>query len=137
MILIGSGVLIDVWRDSTGVAGSVLMAVVGNEEIVMTRPIEMELIAGAASDQDKAVIAQYVTSKRMLELSPSTWRDAAELYYSLRRKGVTIRRLFECCIAQVALENSLLLIHDDRDFTAMAPHYPLAEYRLSLKAISP
>jgi predicted nucleic acid-binding protein len=134
MILIDSGVMIDVWRDTSGRAAALLLAVIGREEIVLTRPIEMELLAGAGIEPDKERIGAYIATKRMIEFEPHMWRAAAELYNDLRGKGGTIRKLFDCCIAQVAIAQNLLLIHDDRDFDAIATHKPLIQYRLSLKA---
>ena len=41
---------------------------------------------------------------------------AAEIYRSLRKKGLTIRKPVDCMIASVAVEHDLLLLHNDRDF---------------------
>ena len=45
---------------------------------------------------------------------------AARIYYDLRRQGLSVRSPIDCCIAQAALENNLLLIHNDRDFETIA-----------------
>jgi predicted nucleic acid-binding protein len=37
----------------------------------------------------------------------------------------------DCLIAQTALENDLVLLHDDSDFNRIAEVCPLAIYRLS------
>jgi predicted nucleic acid-binding protein len=49
-----------------------------------------------------------------------SWQAAARIYYDLRRRGLTVRSPIDCCIAQAALENDLLLIHNDRDFETIA-----------------
>ena len=40
-------------------------------------------------------------------------------------KGITVRSTVDCLIAQIAIENELLLLHNDRDFEAMAAVVPL------------
>jgi hypothetical protein len=42
------------------------------------------------------------------------------LYFDLRRKGVTPRSTIDVLIALTAMENKLLLLHDNRDFDLMA-----------------
>jgi predicted nucleic acid-binding protein len=40
-------------------------------------------------------------------------------------KGITVRSTADCLIAQIAIENKLLLLHNDRDFEAMSAVAPL------------
>lgn len=51
----------------------------------------------------------------MLLIDTSVWIDVFR-----DRKGLTVRSPIDCCIAQAALENNLLLIHNDRDFETIA-----------------
>ena len=46
--------------------------------------------------------------------------SAARLYQECRRRGRTPRSSNDCLIAQVAIEHSLALLHDDRDFETIA-----------------
>ena len=55
------------------------------------------------------------------------WQTAARLYYDLRRQGLTVRSPIDCCIAQIALENRLMLVHDDRDFITISQLVPLQQ----------
>jgi predicted nucleic acid-binding protein len=52
-----------------------------------------------------------------------SYREAALIYFR-RRAGITIRSSVDCLIARVAIEHDLLLLHDDRDFEAMARVVP-------------
>lgn len=47
----------------------------------------------------------------------------------MRRQGLTVRSLIDCCIAQASLENDLLLIHNDRDFETIAQVRALQNFR--------
>jgi predicted nucleic acid-binding protein len=50
---------------------------------------------------------------------------AAEIYRTLRRKGITIRNSVDCMIASVAIENDIILLHNDRDFIPIEKHFGL------------
>jgi predicted nucleic acid-binding protein len=45
---------------------------------------------------------------------------AADLYRKCRAKGLTIRSTIDLLIAQTAIENNAELLHNDRDFAAIA-----------------
>jgi predicted nucleic acid-binding protein len=45
---------------------------------------------------------------------------AIDLFRSLRRKGITIRKPNDCLIAAYAILGDMYLLHNDRDFTEIA-----------------
>jgi len=51
-------------------------------------------------------------------------RDAAHLYARCRWAGVTPRSANDCLIAVLAMEASLPILHQDRDFPAIAKIEP-------------
>jgi predicted nucleic acid-binding protein len=54
------------------------------------------------------------------------------MFFDLRRNGKTIRKLFDGCIAQVAIENKRTLVHNDRDFSRIADITQLKLIRVDL-----
>ena len=56
--------------------------------------------------------------------SLETFEAASQLYRTARRKGLTVRKPVDCLIAAIALENRALLVHNDRDFLALASAVP-------------
>jgi predicted nucleic acid-binding protein len=46
--------------------------------------------------------------------------EAARMYHLCRRAGKTPRSSNDCLIARVAVEHALVLLHDERDFEAIA-----------------
>lgn len=72
------------------------------------------------NEQEWTLLSSYLEAQDYVELMSSSWQAAARIYYDLRRRGLTVRSPIDCCIAQAALENDLLLIHDDRDFETIA-----------------
>jgi predicted nucleic acid-binding protein len=60
-------------------------------------------------------------------MSEKTWPQAADLYFKLRRKGLTVRSSIDCCIAQLAIENDVSLLHRDKDFVTISQIAPLKQ----------
>ena len=52
---------------------------------------------------------------------------AAELYRTLRKKGIAVRKPNDCQIAYLAVYYGFPLLHKDRDFKHIAQHTNLVE----------
>ena len=137
MILIDTSLLIEVIRDKSGERAKRLLDHAGDEEIVLSRFAVLELMMGATDDADWRKLYTYITRKQILDASPETWMKAARVYAELRWGGTTIRSTIDCCIAQIALDYNCTLIHNDRDFEAIATVRPLKHLRLDLSKASP
>ena len=86
----------------------------------------MELLAGASDDATLRRMELLTTGLPMLRIDPELdYRDAATIYRSARRAGMTIRRLNDCLITAVALRHDATLWHKDADFVALAGIAPL------------
>ena len=75
---------------------------------------------------------KYQFQFQQLNLLKPDWEKtsiaAAKLYFDLRKKGVTIRKSADCLIAQVAIENDVLLVHNDSDFELIAQNSSLRTF---------
>ncbi|MGQ0672017.1 MAG: type II toxin-antitoxin system VapC family toxin [Hyphomicrobium sp.] len=131
MILIETSVLVSVLRDRSGGKAQQLLDLAGDREIVISRFSELELLVGAKDDADWQKLTEYLGERRLLQPESTTWRGAARIYYELRRQGQTIRSIVDCCIAQIALEHDVPLVHEDRDFEVISTARPLKQLRLS------
>ncbi|KZL48458.1 MULTISPECIES: PIN domain nuclease [Cyanophyceae] len=120
MLLIDTSVWISVFRNRSGQVRQQLETLVANRQVQLTRFTQLELLQGSLNEQEWTLLSTYLETQDYVELTPSSWQEAARIYYDLRRQGLTVRSPIDCCIAQVALENNLLLIHDDRDFETIA-----------------
>jgi predicted nucleic acid-binding protein len=92
---------------------------------VLSRFNQLELLQGAKNQKEWELLDDYLASQYYLEASESTWREAARIYFDLRRKGININSPVDCCIAQIAMEHGALLLHDDKDFQRIARIRPL------------
>ncbi len=120
MLLIDTSVWISVFRDSSGQVRQQLETLISNREVLLTRFTQLELLQGSKNYQEWTLLSTYLATQDYIELTSNSWEAAARIYYDLRRQGLTVRSPIDCCIAQVALENNLLLIHNDRDFETIA-----------------
>ncbi len=66
--------------------------------------------------REREALEEFFRKMTLLEASGlSTYLKAAELYRSLRRRGVTVRSTIDCLIAVLADENGCALLFRDRD----------------------
>jgi predicted nucleic acid-binding protein len=131
VILVDTSVWVEVLRDKSGRARIALDAVVDDDEIVLTRFQQLELLQGARDDREWSDLREYLEEQDYLECTGQSWIDAARIYVDLRRQGKTVRSPIDCCIAQLAMEHDALLLHRDRDFEVIAVARPLRQQRLA------
>jgi predicted nucleic acid-binding protein len=120
MLLIDTSVWIGVFRDRSGQVRQQLETLIADREVLLTRFTQLELLQGSLNEQEWDLLSTYLETQDYIELTVESWQAAARIYFELRRQGLTVRSPIDCCIAQVALENNLLLIHNDRDFETIA-----------------
>ncbi len=96
-----------------------------DEEPVLFPVIALEVLAGFKSDADFNKVRVIFSRLDLLELSAEVHVKAAALYRGLRKKGVTVRGVTDCLIAQGCIEYGASLLTMDRDFRAISRHIPL------------
>ena len=129
MLLIDTSVWIGVFRDQSGQSRQQLETLIADREVLLTRFTQLELLQGSLNEQEWILLSTYLAAQNYIEPTTHSWQAAARIYYDLRRQGFTVRSPIDCCIAQSALENNSLLIHDDRDFETIAQVRPLQQLR--------
>lgn len=94
--------------------------------VCITNVILQEVLQGIRKDKDYEVTKHTLLNMSMLQLDPvEAAVGAAQLYRTLRKKGVTIRKPNDCLIAQYALFYDMPILHNDSDFEQIAQHTPL------------
>ncbi len=127
MYLIDTSVWIDIFRDSAQTKASKLKARTAQGELVLCRFTQLELLQGAKDQREWELLDAYLKDQHYLELWPAGWREAARLYFALRRSGRTVRSPIDCCIAQIAVDCGVVLLHRDRDFITIAERSKLEQ----------
>ncbi|HPJ14232.1 MAG TPA: PIN domain nuclease [Spirochaetota bacterium] len=88
--------------------------------------IYQELLQGAKTRNEFDRMNEYLSSIRFYDLKygRKSYENAAKIYYTCRRKGISIRSSIDLLIAETAIENDLHLMHNDRDFDNIHKVYP-------------
>jgi len=132
MILVDTSVWIEILRDKTGRVIKAFQERIGPEYYVLSRFNQLELLQGARGEKEWALLEDYLSNQYYLEADNHTWRAAARIYFELRRKGVTINSPVDCCIAQIAIEHGIILLHRDKDFERISRIRPMEQERFKL-----
>jgi len=95
-------------------------------ELVLLDVVMMEVLRGFKDDNE------YDIAYRLLlpfVVQTAGGKDiamtSAQIYRNLRKNGLTVRSSIDLLIAAWCLLNECELLHNDRDFDAIASHYPL------------
>ena len=130
MILVDTSIWIALFRDSTGREKSNLKKWTADDDVVLTRFNQLELLQGCKDEKEWNTLAGYLDAQDYVETTNTTWPAAARIYFDLRRQGKTVQSPVDCCIAQLAIESGALLIHRDADFVTIATIRPLKHLKL-------
>jgi len=129
LILVDTSVWIEVLRDRAGRRRTALEAALDGDEAVLSRFHQLELLQGARDEREWNLLHEYLNVQDYLEAGSTSWADAARIFFDLRRLGKTVRSPIDCCIAQLAIDHDVLLLHRDRDFEVIAEVRPLRQKR--------
>ncbi len=132
MILIDTSIWINIFRDKTQQYSQRFYDIIGEQDIVLIRFQQLELLQGCRDEREWGLLKEYLESQDYVERQPTTWPAAARIYYELRKQDYTVCSPIDCRITQLALENQLLLIHDDRDFINISQIVPLQQKQWNL-----
>ena len=131
MILVDTSVWIEVLGDRFGGKKIAFQNALDGDDAVLTRFNQLELLQGARDEREWSALSKYLEDQDYLEAGPESWPNAARIYFDLRRVGKTVSSPIDCCIAQIAIDHDVLLLHRDRDFESVAQVRPLRQQRLT------
>lgn len=94
-------------------------------DLATTEPVAAELLSGAKNTSELNNLERLTDGLIQLSLDNRLdFHHSAGLYREARSKGKTIRKLYNCLIAAVALRTDAVLVHCDRDFDHLAEVFP-------------
>ena len=131
MILVDTSVLIGLFKGDDSPAVATFRDIIQQQmPFGITSVIYQEILQGAKSEKEYLILKKYLSTQRFFHPKDpiDSYAGAAHIFYSCRRKGITIRSTIDCLIAQIAIEHKLFLLHNDKDFTALAPVIDLQIY---------
>jgi predicted nucleic acid-binding protein len=128
VILVDTSVLIDLFAGRENRPTLRLRQLIRDSEpFYVAPPIIREVLQGARNETEWRRLRLYLTSQMRVDVADRLASEvaAARIYFDCRRRGLTVRSAADCLIAQIAIENSLVLLHNDRDFEAIRKVRPL------------
>lgn len=125
MSLIDSSAWISYLRDDGSTVAEQVERALRSGDLLTSEPIVLEVLAGARSDQHRSSLQGLLARAALVPVVPADWAEAAFLYRVCRSNGSTVRALFDCLIAAVAIRVRAPVLTSDRDFAALAAHTPL------------
>ena len=108
---------------------------IGDLDIYLTAMTELEVLQGARGEADWRKIEVFLAAQQIIQPAPIVWPQAARAYFDLRRIGHTVRSPIDCLIAEIAINRNMVLLHNDRDFEAIATVRPLNQRRIDLQTV--
>jgi predicted nucleic acid-binding protein len=128
MVTVDTSVWIDFFKGRTTPPTQQLERILidATQEIVVLDLVLFEILMGVKDEREY----QLVSGTLSPFVVPSAGgkdvaMSAAKIYRQLRQKGLTVRSSVDLLIAAWCLINASELLHNDRDFDAIASHFPL------------
>ena len=119
MILVDTSVLIDYLKGRENDKSNLFQIILNrNLPYGITNLIFLEVLQGAKSKREFNKIKKYLETIVFYDLKngKESYEKIAELNLYCRKSGITVRSTIDLIIAQIAIENELSLLHNDRDF---------------------
>jgi predicted nucleic acid-binding protein len=123
-LIFDTSIWVDFLRNKSTPAADLLADYIDhNDEVMLVPTILQEILQGIREDVQYRHIKDILSYFTVLQTSPvQAAIGAAELYRTLRKKGLTIRKSNDCLIAFYAIEFSTTLVHADDDFDLISKH---------------
>ena len=86
------------------------------DDICICGIILTEVLQGIRNEKEYNKTKVLFEKLVYIPMARDSFLQAAEMYRSLRRRGITIRKPLDCMIAAVAMKYDIPLLHNDRDF---------------------
>ncbi|GAA3977961.1 type II toxin-antitoxin system VapC family toxin [Mucilaginibacter dorajii] len=126
IVLVDTSVWINFFKGIETESSKFLKNNLANIVIATCPTIVQKVLQGLTSDNSERIVKSHFDNLTKIYEDPyDVAVKAADLYRSLRKKGVTIRKPNDCLIAIYAINNKLVLLNDDRDFQFIAQHSSL------------
>jgi predicted nucleic acid-binding protein len=121
-MIVDTSVWVDAFRGvMNAYTNLVVEYTIADKPICVTPTILQEVLQGVRDDSRYSQIKEGVLAHTMLTLDPiEAAIGASELYRSLRKKGITIRKPNDCLIAHYAIFYNIPILHNDADFDQIA-----------------
>lgn len=119
MILIDTSVLVDYFKGIESRPAKLFDELIENGiPYGINNFVYQELLQGSRTIDEFNTLKEYLETIPFYDLQygKESYEKAAFFHFQCRRNGITIRSTINVLIAEIAIENNLLLLHNDEDF---------------------
>ena len=123
MVLIDTSILIGYLKGLKGEPYDKLDVLIDqNIPFGICNQVYQEVLQGAKNEKEFGVLKEYLNAMDFYDLryGRKSYENAALLYLKCRKAGITPRSTMDLIIAQTAIDNNLLLFHNDNDFVQIS-----------------
>lgn len=126
MMLVDTSVWIDFFAARNTAQVALLESTIDQRvDLCLCGVILTEVLQGIRDDKQYMQSESVLSNLIYLPMDQSTFLLAANIYRTLRSRGITIRNSVDCMIAAVCIEHKADLLHNDRDFDYIADVFGL------------
>lgn len=134
MTLVDTTVWIDFFTGKANPQVAVLDLLISEgQDICICGMVLTEVLQGVREDKQYKQIHTYFQNLIYLNMTQTMHLHAANIYRSLRKQGITIRKPIDCMIASLAITHNIQILHNDRDFEPIAKHCHLKTVQIKPK----
>jgi predicted nucleic acid-binding protein len=119
MILVDTSILIGYFKGMQGERYEIFDSLIDQSiPFGICNHVYQEVLQGAKNEKEFRLLKEYLDTLDMYDLryGKKSYENAAWLYFKCRKAGITPRSTIDLIIAQIAIDNNLLLLHNDNDF---------------------
>ena len=119
MILIDTSILIGYFKGLKGEPYDKLDSLIEQDiPVGICNQVYQEVLQGAKNKKELELLKEYLEIMDFYDLryGKKSYENAALLYLNCRKAGITPRSTIDLIIAQIAIDNNLLLFHNDKNF---------------------
>ena len=127
MILIDTSILIGYFKGLQGEPYNKFdMLIDQNIPVGICNQVYQEVLQGAKNEKEFSKLKEYLSAMDFYDLlyGKQSYENAAWMYFKCRKSGITPRSTIDMVIAQIAIDNNLLLFHNDNDFVQISQIIP-------------
>ncbi len=114
-IIIDTSAWIDYFQKTNSELSNQMDNLLSQANIYAPKIIIAELIQGAHSEKEVALIKEFLEAFRIIGEKEDTWFKAGSLSYTLKKKGKTVN-LTDCYISIIAKEQNCAILTLDKHF---------------------
>lgn len=133
MTILDTSLIIPLVRPGSSTYASELADQIGDLDVYLTSITQLELLQGAKDEVEWRKLENLISAQDVLQPAPIVWWQAPRTFFELRRAGFTVRSVFDCMIAEIAIARDMQLLHNDRDFEVIARIRPLVHRHIDIQ----